>query len=163
MEAWLYQMTERDEWDLEDFRRYARDGRMGPGWWDERDAKIYRFGGRLPEPGDLVFFFFARGDGGRTGLCGLGIVTHFGPKRHFRFRALSPSALLAKDPRSGPAVQTLIEKLRRSVPQGTWWRIRDVEHVLDLHNQVLVGASNARARILARQRKAQDRAARLRK
>jgi hypothetical protein len=163
METWLYQMTERAEWDLEDFQRYARDGRIGPGWWDERNAMIYRFGGRLPEPGDLVFFFFARGEGGRTGLCGLGVITQFGARRRFRFRALPPSALLATDLRWGETVKALIDKIRQSVPQGTWWRVREVEHVLELHNQVLVGARNARARILARRRRTQDRVARKRR
>jgi transcriptional regulator with XRE-family HTH domain len=124
IESWLYQMRPRPEWGALDYARDVREGRLLAGHWDESESKIYRLGGRLPGPGDLIILFWVRTGAARPGLAGFGVITEFDKQRRLRFRALPPTRTLQSAPRWSPTVENLVEGIR-TVAEGTMWRITD--------------------------------------
>lgn len=124
-------MRERDDWTCDDFRREVREGRPLPRPWNESDRKIYRLGGRPPQPGDLIVFWFASTGADSPGLCGVGVITEFGEDRQLRFRALPPTKTLQENPRRTARLQQLVDAIR-TVTEGTMWRIKEAEHIRGL-------------------------------
>ncbi|HEV8672439.1 MAG TPA: helix-turn-helix transcriptional regulator [Methylomirabilota bacterium] len=132
-EMWLYQMRERDDWTYDDYCREVREGRLLYRSWDESTSMIYRLGGRLPLPGDLIVLFFVPTGGRRPGLCGIGVITEFTRERQLRFRALPPTETVQQSPRWSSKAQRLLEAIRAgTVAEGTMWRVTRREHIKGL-------------------------------
>lgn len=134
-EIWLYQMRQGPNWGPQDFAREVREGRLLSGHWDESDRRVHTFGGKPPQPGDLMVLFWVLEGADAPGLCGFGVITEFGENRQLRFRALPPTRTLQDNPRWTPRIRDLVDDIRR-VAQDTMWRVREVRHVKGLFAEI---------------------------
>ncbi len=133
-EVWLYRMAERAEQMRQDSHE-VREGRLLPRPWDMSGATIYRRGGRLPHPGDVIVLCRVAGGDDAAGLWGLGVITEFSEARQLRFRALPPTETLQATPRWGPTVRRLIEG-SPAAGGDAMWRVREAKQVAVLMREI---------------------------
>ncbi len=137
MEAWLYQMAEGEDWSLDDYRKEVREGKELAQPWDETGRHVHPRGGRMPEPGDLMFLIFVPSRSDDPGLCGVGEITQYGEPRRLRFRALAPTDVLKTTPRWNKTVKELVDSIR-SQRQGTMWRLENVQQMAGLFREAFL-------------------------
>jgi transcriptional regulator with XRE-family HTH domain len=133
-EVWLYRIAERSD-GTGQHPREVREGRLLPRRWDMAGATIYRCGGRLPHPGDVIVLCRVAGGADAAGVWGLGVITEFSDARQLRFRALPPTETLQAAPRWGPKVRRLLED-GPSTGSDALWRIREAKQLAILMGEI---------------------------
>jgi hypothetical protein len=131
MTVWLYQLT-ADRWPTERFRLDIWEDEL---WsWEVGNIADPRSEERLPQPGDIVVFFYAQKglrppDFYGWGFYGWAVVTKYEPKgpsaetKRIHFRPVAPTNRLKMFPWKGPVARTLADEIRVPVKRGNMWPI----------------------------------------
>jgi hypothetical protein len=118
MSRWLYQMSETD-WSINSFRKEVKEGRAIN--WETR--KIM-FSNDKPAAGDIIIFFYVKSKTETPGICGIGIITKYLPKRRrIHFVPIPPTNILKKQPWFDKQVEEYLDLIRHNAVRGTMYRL----------------------------------------
>ena len=118
MSTWLYQLS-AENWSYERYRLEI--------WEGERWA--WEVGGRsgeglVPNPGDIVVFFYSPSRGIDPGFYGWGVVNEwYEPAQLLYFKPTSPSDYLKMHPWWDDRAKKLADKIRGKMKQRTLWLV----------------------------------------
>lgn len=115
MSYWLYQLSQTD-WPPEQYRLEI--------WENERWAWVV---GRkqtkeVPEPGDVVVFYYAESGGGDPGFYGWAVVTAWAHEQLY-FTPVAPSNQLKMHPWWDDQADAVARAIRGKMPRATLWPI----------------------------------------
>ncbi|MGD1120355.1 MAG: hypothetical protein ABR886_12890 [Dehalococcoidales bacterium] len=126
MNYWLHQSSE-SVWSISDYRVEM---------W-ENNNENWRLGtitpqGSIPEQGDIVIFYYAKGHSFDCGIVGWGIVLRYDPIdykertiKEMRFRLSSPSDYLKMNPLWNDNIKNIINQIRGKQYRGNFWAINE--------------------------------------
>jgi len=117
MATWLYQLSESN-WSSRRFRLEIWEGER----WNWPVIN-WSGGGQVPEPGDIVVFFYAPSGGSDPGIYGWAVLLEWLPKatQQLYFRPTSPTDYLKMNPWWDDTAKALVGKIRGRMTRRTMW------------------------------------------
>lgn len=118
MSRWLYQMSER-HWPSANYRSKVREGSVVR--WPTRKRM---FAHEAPAAGDIVVCVYAPTACERPGVCGIGIITAYLPKkRRFDWLPLPPTNRLKQRPWWDERAMEIVDLIRAQSVRATMYQV----------------------------------------
>jgi signal peptidase I len=121
MTTWLYQLSPK-VWSPDRYRLEIWEGER----WNWPVGEKHP-ASEIPEPGDIIVFFYSPTGGIDPGYYGWAIVLEWfeGSSSPLYFRPVAPSDYLKMRPWWNEDANNLANKIRGAVKQGTMWKLPD--------------------------------------
>jgi hypothetical protein len=107
------------DWSINSFQKEVKEGRAVD--WETR--KIM-FSNNKPAAGDIIIFFYVKSKTFTPGICGIGIITKYLPRRRrIYFVPIPPTNQLKKQPWFDEQVEDYLDLIRHNAVRGTMYRL----------------------------------------